>query len=415
MEKYTLKNGINVLVKNNKNTPRVAVVLYAKLNRDEEKAGLYYLLTQLLYQGTITKTSEELANILDENAIDLCIEKKADYIRFKVFCLNEDINLALEILQDIIENSTFKDYEKEIIKIKGEFESDLDSAKIQAQDNYYRTIFKNHPYGIGRKEIIEEINSITKEDLLKAYEEIKYNAQKNISVAGDIDNKLLYELLEKHFCNLKIQNEQDTRKEVKTLEENLISTIEKEDANQAQIFKGWIMPNIYSDDYASIVLLNTILGSSGLSSRLFLELREKQGLAYTVRSVFEPYILSGSFFVYIATEPKNIKTSLDGFKTEIDKIMSQIMSDEELKNAKNNAIGKRQFYKETNMLEASLNGYYEFLGLGYDFEEKLIEKIKTVTKEQIMQTAEKYFSKPHALSVLAPKEYLKNANLLKLC
>ena len=158
--------------------------------------------------------------------------------------------------------------------------------------------------------------------------------------------------------------------------------------------------------------MNTILGSSGLSSRLFLELREKQGLAYTVRSVFEPYMLSGNFFVYIGTEPKNIKTSLEGFKKEIDKIMTELISDEELETAKNNAIGKRQFYQEVNMLEASLKGYYEFIGLGFDFEEKIKQMIKSVTKEQLLEVAKKYFSTPNALCVLAPKKYLEEAGLI---
>ena len=414
MEKYTLTNGIKTIIKRNKNTPRTAIALYFKLNNDEKKSGLYYLMTQLFYQGTKNRTSEQLANELDENAIDLNIEKKADYIRFKLLCLNEDINLALEILQDIIENSTFNEFEKEIIKIKGEFESDLDSAKVKAQDEYYRTIFKNHPYGVGRKEVIEQISKITKEDLLKTHEEIKNYGPKNISIAGDIEKEIIISLLEKHLCNINNTELKDNRKKVEPLNKNIVSIIEKEDANQAQIFMGWRFPNIYSEDYATIILLNTILGSSGLSSRLFLELREKQGLAYTVRSVYEPFILSGHFFVYIATEPKNIKTSLNGFDKEINKIMTEIISDKELEEAKNNAIGKRQFYRETNLLEASLNGYYEFLGLGFDFEEKLINSIKNVTKEQIIETAEKYFSKNSALCVLAPKKYLVEADLLKI-
>lgn len=412
MERYTLKNGIKTIIKKNNNTPRTAVVLYAKLNNDEKKAGLYYLMAQMLFQGTKNRSSEELAIELDENAIDLNVEKKADYIRFKLQCLNEDINQGLEILQDILENSTFNDFEKEIIKIKGEFESDLDSAKVQAQDNYYRTIFKNHTYGIGRKEVLEQIDSVTKEDLLNAFNEIKLKAQKNISIASAVDKEIIINLLENHLSHLKIAEEKDNRKPVEELTQDVISVIEKEDANQAQIFKGWLVPPINSPDYAPIVLLNTILGSSGLSSRLFLELREKQGLAYTVRSAFEPFILNGHFFVYIATEPKNIKTSLEGFKIEINKIMTEIISDEELENAKNNAIGKRQFYKETNLLEASINGSYEFLGLGYEFEEKLIENIKAVTKEQIINTASKYFSKNSALCVLAPKKYLLEADLL---
>ena len=312
-----------------------------------------------------------------------------------------------------MENSTFDNIEKEKIKIKGEFESDLDSAKTLAQDEYYRTIFKNHSYGIGRREIIEQLESITKQDLINAYNDLKYNAQKNISVAGDIEKEKIIELLEKYLGFLKTENKNDERKNVDIFEDNRISTIVKEDANQAQIFKGWIFPNIYSNEYAFILILNTILGSSGLSSRLFLELREKQGLAYTVRSVFESYILGSSFTVYIATEPKNIKTCLIGFEKEINKIMTEIISDEELENAKNNTIGRRQFYTETNLSEASLIGYHEFLGLGYNFEEKLIASIKLATKEQILETAKKYFSGNNALCVLAPEKFLKEADLIK--
>ncbi len=412
MNKYILENGIEAIIKNNKNTPRTAFCLFFKLNRDEEKPGLYLLLTRLLLQGTKNRTAEELANELDEKALDFTFEKKADYIRFKLLFLNEDVQETFEILEDIIENTTFNDYEKEKIKIKGELESDLDSAKIQAQDEYYRTIFKNHPYGIGRKEIIEGIERITKADLINAFNELKYNLQKNISVIGDIDEQIITELMNKRLKSLKINETLDLRIESAPIEKERVSIIEKEDANQAQIFQGWLFPSIFSEEYPSIILLNTILGSSGLSSRLFLELREKQGLCYNVRSVYEPYLLSGNFFVYIGTEPKNIKTSLEGFKREIKKIMTEIISEEELENAKTNAIGKRSFYQETNLLEACLKGYYEFLGLGFDWEEKLIQKIKETTKEDILSIAEKYFSKPSALCILAPKKYLEASGLL---
>ena len=93
--------------------------------------------------------------------------------------------------------------------------------------------------------------------------------------------------------------------------------------------------------------------------------------------------------------------------------MKEIISEEELENAKNNAIGKRQFYTETNLTEATLAGYYEFLNLGYDYEEKLINGIKMVTKEKLLEVAEKYFSGNSALCVLAPEKYLKDANLSK--
>ena len=411
MSTRTLKNGIKTTIKINKNTPRTAIVIFFKINQIS-KTGLYYLMSNLLFQGTKQRSAEQLAQELDENAIEINFDTKADYIRFKILCLNEDINKALEIFQDMIENSTFDNYQKEAQKIKGEAIASLDSAKTTAQDNFYSALYQNHYYGRGNKDVIDEIENITKEELLSAFNEIKLKSQKNIFVAGDKSEEEIIPLLEKHLSVLKIQDSKDEKAQVLPLKENVIKTVKKEDANQAQIFQGWITNPIGREDYPAIILINTILGSSGLSSRLFLELREKQGLAYTVRSVYESFQFCGDFYVYIATEPKNIKTSINGFKQEMNKIMTEYVSDEELENAKNNAIGKRQFYQETNMLEAVLKGYYEFLGFDDNYEEKLIEKIKNTTKEDIKETAIKYFSMPSALCVLAPEAYLKDAKLI---
>ncbi len=412
MEKYILKNNIEAVIKENNNTPRSAVVLYAELNKDEEKAGINFLMTELMLQGTTSRNSEELADEIDENAIDIAVDKRPDCIRLKLLCLNEDIECGLEILSDIMLNSTFNDYKKETAKIKGEFEAELDSPKTQAQDEYYRTIFKNHQYGARRKEIIESIDLITKDDLISAYNDFKYVLKKNISYAGSIPPEKVKELFEKYFKELKQKQTNDARAKSAGLEEDRISLIQKEDANQAQIFQGWNIPDIYSNDYPAIIFLSTLLGASGLSSRLFMELREKQGLAYTVRSSFEAYVSGGHFYVYIATEPKNIKTALQGFKAEMKKIMNEYVSDEELQNTKNNAVGRRRFYKETNLLEADLNGFYECLNLGCKFEDELINKIESLTKEDILKTASKYFSKPSALCILAPKKSLSDAGLL---
>ena len=87
MEKYTLKNGIEALIKRNKNTPRIALAMYMGINKDETKSGIYYIISQLMYQGTKTITAEQIANYLDENAIDLCIEKKSGLYKSQIAML----------------------------------------------------------------------------------------------------------------------------------------------------------------------------------------------------------------------------------------------------------------------------------------------------------------------------------------
>lgn len=413
MNKVILSNGINTIVKTNRSTPRTAIVLYIRLGKnDSAKQGVYFLLASLFFQGTKTRTAEELAQLLNENAIEIYFEIRRDYIRFKLLCLNEDVNKALEIFQDMLENSTLDNYQKEAKKIKGELESELDSVKNMAQDEFYRTLYKGHQYLTGRKEIINSIETITKSDLLEAYNKLIYVFDKNIFIASDKLKEEILPLIENHFSLLKVQESEYDNNMKSELSEDMISTVIKDDANQAQIFMGWLAPSIKSDDFPVFILINTILGSSGLSSRLFLELREKQGLAYTVRSTYETYRLGNCFYVYIATEPKNINISIEGFKKEINKIMYESVTDEELNNAKNNAIGKRQFYYETNMSEALTCGLYQYWGFDTDFEDKLVEKIKNVKKEDIMRVAQKYLSAHNALTVLAPEKYLKESSLI---
>ena len=144
MKKVILNNNIPLVLKNNKNTPRMALCFYFKLQKPEKKAGLYTLLNRLFLQGTTNRTSEQLANELDENAIDCYSEMKHDFIRFKLQCLNEDFEKGLEILADIIKNSTLDEFNKEVIKLKGEIPAEMDDPKSKAMDAFYKNIFKKH-------------------------------------------------------------------------------------------------------------------------------------------------------------------------------------------------------------------------------------------------------------------------------
>ena len=407
MKKIYLENKIPVVFKENKNTPRLALCLYFKIEEQEKKAGLFSILNRLLMQGTKKRTAEELAMELDENAIECYSEMKHDFIRFKVLCLNEDIEKTLEILEDIVKNSTMEEFSKEVVKMKGEIEAELDSPKSRAADAFYKTLFDGLCYGHTYTKTLEAVDNITKDEVKEAYKSLLEKSPKVISLVGDFDEADMTSKLNKHFGNLSNPPKEANDDDAQKLNENKTVKVEKNDASQAQIFQGWRVPTIFDKDYPVLLLLNTILGASGLSSRLFVELRDKKGLAYVVRSSYEVYDRAAAFSVYIATEPKNIKTSLEGFEFEINRIKTTPVDNIELKNAKNNLIGKRQFFTETNLQQSSLYSFYEDKGLGYDFEEKLIEAVKKVSAEDIQRAANEYLKDPHVLTVLAPGQYLE--------
>lgn len=403
MQEFTLKNNIKSIYRQNKNTPRVGFSLNFSINNAEKLAGTYCLMSRLLLQGTKTRNSEQLARELDENAIEFSCDMKQDYLRFRFVCLNEDFTHAVEIMSDIIKNSTFEEFEKERIKMQGEITAELDSAKVKALDNYYKTLFEGHFYGHTYTKMLESLDKITKEDVLNAYKSIVETSKKVLAFVGDIEFDTVKEVLENNLNEIENSNIEGKTFLTPSLTKNKTVEIIKNDAQQAQIIQGWIVPNFNSEDYPALIATNVILGSAGLSSRLFLELREKKGLAYTVRSSYENNELCANFSIYIGTEPKNIQTCLDGFNTEIEKLKAIPVSEEELESVKNNVIGKQQFVTETNAQQANLMAYHGIMELGFDFQQKIIEKIKRVNVSDIQRVAQKYFDDKFVVSILRPE------------
>lgn len=399
MREFTLKNGIKTCVKQNKNTPRVALTLNISIDREEKFAGEYSLMNRLLLKGTTNYSSEELASILDENAIELITEMKSDYLRFRFTCLNEDFEKALSLLKDIILNSTFEEFDKEVEKFKGELQAELDSAKIKVSDLFTKTIYKNHFYGHSYTKILEEIDKITKEDVINSFKTILETGRKSLALAGDIEENGLLEL---YLGELPAASDNKSEISVPEPLKKDYAEIIKEDANQAQILQGWITATIEEKEYPVLMLLNIILGASGLSSRLFLELREKKGLAYTVRTSYETHLKSAVFSIYIGTEPGNIQTSIEGFKEEIEKIKTIPVGEEELHNAKNNLIGKQQFLFETNTQQANTMAYYSIMGKGFNYRDEVIECVKNVTSDDILACANKFFTDDYVLAIIKP-------------
>lgn len=398
-----LNNGIEYIYKKNDNTPRMAVCFNILINKPEAKPGIYSLVARLLLQGTKNYNSEQLANEFEKYAIDFSSELFPNYLRLKFVCLNEDFSKAVELMNEVITNSTFDEFEKERQKLKGEIPAELDSPRAMAMDAYFNEMFENHYYGNTMTKIYKSLDDITKEDVITAYDYIINNGKKALAVVGALGKEEIFSQIEETLGKLPNNNKNDFYIEKPELNKVKKVVNTKSDLNQAHIVKGWQVETCGQDDYPTLVLLNIMLGACGLSSRLFLELRDKKGLAYVVRSTYETYKLTGNFMIYIATEPKNIDVSLKGFDEEIEKIRTIAVSDKELSDAKNNLIGKCAFLEETNIQQACTFAKYGVLGFGFEYSDKLKEIVKTVTPDDVLRCAKKYFTdEKYVLSIIKP-------------
>lgn len=402
------KNNINILFQNMPSTPRISVNLFFKLNKNEAKKGIYSILARLLLQGTKTHNAIELAKEFENECIDVCFKAKQDYLKASMIFLNQDYLKAMELLKDLILNSTFEDFEKEIFKLKGEIISDLDSPRVKLSDAFIKELFQNHPYAVCNTLILESLDKIRKEDIIEAHKHI-LNAPKVISIVGDIKNKdELINYLDKNYEFLKNNSENcDETSDIfyNDIKKDKVVWLEKEDAQQAQILQGWLVPTFTSEDCAKITVLSNILGSSGLSSRLFVNLRDKQGLAYTVRSQYETLLHSGIFSMYIGTAPKNIKKSLEGFTIELQKLADTNPTKEEMQGARENISGRLKYFSQNNAQIASNYGYNYSMGLGLNYNELFLDNINHIKPQDVSDMAKRLLSMPKLITIICPSEY----------
>ena len=405
--KYLEINNTNVVYENIKDTPRCAIYLYFETDKPFPYEGVHILEGNLLLQGTKTKTAEQIASELENLGIEVSIDSRLDFLKISIVCLMEDIDFALDTVNDILLNSTFNSFEKEVYKFKGDTISSLDSPVTKASDAFYREIFKNHKYSLTNTKLLETVDNMKKEDVINYHNNL-LSGRKIISIAADMqnENEFINKVVSKLNSMKNSSQINHINDEIKTYEPNIVK-IAKNDAKQAQIFQGFITEGLYSKDYPKLCVLNNVLGASGLSSRLFVELRDKKGLAYTVRSSYKTMKHGSLIMLYIGTEPTNIKKSFEGFRYEIERLIKDPPRKDELQGAIENYIGKfKYFYTQTNSQIAGANGWNWIMNLGFDFHTVILDEIKKVTRDDIIECTEKYLLKDPVTVVLAPDEYL---------
>ena len=168
----------------------------------------------------------------------------------------------------------------------------------------------------------------------------------------------------------------------------------------AWILLGWQVNGVLNEkDFATLQVIDSILGT-GMSSRLFKDLREQEGLAYQLGSGYSPNVLRGSFMLYIGTNPATLDKAKDGLFEEINRLKTEYVSDRELKDAKEKLLGNYIIGLETNLDKASVTGWYETTTRGYEFSDRYEELINSVTDADIIETANKYFTDNYILSIV---------------
>lgn len=402
-QKFIIDNDSTLILNKHKNNDIIAMSIIAKGGEFVETiAGEGTLTAGVMLKGTQKYSSQELTQLMEENGIKISPSCAEDYFIIDVQTTTAQIDLTFDILDEILNNANFDDYEleKKRAEILNKIRQQRDVPMNVALEGYKSLIFENSVYSNSNSVLEKTLPRVSREDVVNYYNRIFDSKNIIISVNGDIDSEKLIN----EFGNLfekknQLRFDYKNYKVTKLATPRIVSKTIK-DLKTAWLFLGWQTAGVNEvKDFVTLKIMNTILGG-GMSSRMYKNLREQDGLAYQLGSSYSPKVLGGNFVTYIGTNPETLEYSKTKIKQEIERLKMEFVSDTELKDAKDRLKGGFVIAMETNSEKASVVGLFEAMGYGYDFLQKYVKMIDEVTASDIVRVANKYFNNIYVESVV---------------
>lgn len=408
IKKYLLSNGATLIVKQNDTNSIIAFDIQAKGSKLLEKIpSTATIAAQTAKQGTKKYSNAELAKFLDEKGIKLSLSSGQDAFSISLQTTKDELNSALDVLDEVVNNPNFSTSETEKIKKLNiaALKRVEDNALSIALDEFKHSAFKNSYYGQNAKMLLNSVEQITPDEIKEYYFKILDPQNLVIAVVGNVDEQ---EIINKMTQIFQPKNgEKITFGELKmntfVPQKNIDTVLTKPETQSAWVLVGYKTCPIYNEkDRATLGVINAILGE-GMSSRLFTTLRDEQGLAYSVGSSIMQNVLDGAFVAYIATNNQSIDKAKQGLISEIERLRREFVCTQELQEAKDKILGNLVVSIETNMDNASQNAWYALTERPINQLEEYKKLINSVDKSDILEVANKYFSKSYiSVVVKAP-------------
>jgi predicted Zn-dependent peptidase len=396
-KKTIFPNGLTLLSERNRDFRSLSIGVWVKAgtrHENSKEAGLSHFLEHMLFKGTDTRSALDIALQVDQVGGEFNAFTSREYTCFHILLLSRDLDLSLDILSDIVLRSTFDagELERERKVILQEIAMVDESPEELVHDKFFELIYGRH--GLGRPILGTEssIRRFKRADTLRFFKKHYRPDQLIISVAGNIS----HEALKKKIKPLARSRNWNGRGE---------STVKKPDPAPAIRGGFWWLPRpteqvhlvwgveglpYASKDRLAAFLLNVYLGG-GMSSALFQEIREKNGLAYTVYSSLSPFVDSGVFSIYAATGPSQVALCLKLIEECAAKLKNHLLTEEELQVIKDNLKGTILISSdsvETRMSSIAKNEI--FLG-EYVSVDDVCQLIDKVTPQDLRRVARKLF------------------------
>jgi predicted Zn-dependent peptidase len=409
---HSLKSGLTLITDYIDTVETVSVGMWNKVgarNEHESVNGVAHLLEHMAFKGTKTRSALDIAKEVEMvgGAVNAYTSREVTAYYMKV--LKEDIGLSIDIISDILQNSAFdpKELDRERGVIIQEIGMYLDTPDDVVFDKWQEVAYPNQPMGrsiLGKSDIIKTISRDQVEGFMKSY----YRPEKMIfSVSGNFNESQVIELVEKHFQNLPQGNENHSPVSVYQGGEFR----QDKDLEQVNIILGFEGVDFYSDLYYPTAVYSSVLGS-GMSSRLFQEIREKRGLVYSISSYTSSFSDSGIFGVYAGTGQKEVMELVPVLCDQLNIDATQFTS-EELQRAKAQFKSSLLMGQESTSRRCRSNASKYLMHKRLIPHEEIISEIDKVQLEDLEKARKNILKSNITLSSIGPIKDLESLESVK--
>src|SRR6266568_1091481 len=411
IRREVLPNGLTLITEEMQHIRSVSIGIWIKTgSRDEDLQwnGISHFIEHMVFKGTKNRSAEDIARQVDSIGGNMDAFTAKECVCFNVKVLDEHMPIAMDVLSDLVLNPVFdvQDIGRERGVILEEIKMDEDNPDYLVHEIFTQNFWKDHPLGkpiLGTKDTVKKFE---REPVLDFYKQRFAPGNLIICAAGHLQHEQFVDLVRKHFGDMKPMSNGFYSSQPKVVSRIILRN--KKALEQVQICVGVPSHPIAHEKRHASYILNTLLGG-GMSSRLFQNIRERQGLAYAIYSDLSPYRDTGCLSVYAGTSRESAAKVVRSVVSEFRKLKSDAVSGEELRRAKDQLKGSLMLSLESSTARMSNLARQEMYFDRFYTLDELIEKIESVTAEELQGLANEFFQTDSiAVTVLG------NLNGLKL-
>ena len=408
-----LPNGARLLVRQDSTVPLVsmrAVWLGGLRYENTRNNGTNNLLAALITRGTTSRNADQVNEAIEKMAGVISGFSGYNSFGIQAELLASQWEQGLEILADCVLHPAFE--EREVERARRQAVEDIlaqkDNPSSVAMELFSRTLFRKHPYRFGLLGRAETVSGITRGSIVRYFRRHFGPGKLVISVVGDVDPERVILKFGQLFGVAERATVAPPRVPVEPPRKEPEDAFKLLDRQQAHIVLGYPGTSLRRKDRFALEVLANLL--SGQSGRLFLQLRERQGLAYNVGAFSMEGLEPGYFAVYMATSPKNLQAALAGIEAELQKVRDQPVGQGELRRVQRYMVGSYETSLQRKSTVASYLAFGELYGLGHESYTRYAEAIMAVTAEDVRRAARRYLrADRRVVSVVKPEEYSPGA------